>query len=225
MKSTKFKKLLAVILSFSMISIPTQNKTKAEVEPTNWSKEINEGTSKDIWPVLESQRIEKQNVDNNNGMRVPTISYAGTYRTKINGEEREVVRFTFNRREAGRRHTKYFTNFVIKVNKELDDLIDWDRDETGMFYGGDRGMLEDNTYFEKICKFQPISEDTVGIKDARYIDLLATKNITDYLLGQLGSNRYSTPFQFVLKPGKSVKQLTRDGLIQARIYNNDKNKE
>lgn len=226
MKSTKFKKLLAVILSFSMISIPTQNKTKAEVEPTNWSKEINEDTSKDIWPVLESQRIEKQNVDNNNGMRVPTISYAGTYKTKNNdGEEREVVRFTFNRREAGRRHTKYFTNLVIKVNKELDDLIDWGSEKTGFFTGGDRGMLEDNTYFQTINRFASVSEDKVGIKDARYIDLLATKNTTDYLLGQLGSNRYSTPFQFVLKPGRSVKELKRLGLVQARIYNNDKNKE
>lgn len=233
MKSTKFKKLLAVILSFSMISIPTQNKTKAEVEPTNWSKEINEGTSKDIWPVLESQRIEKQNVDNNNGMRVPTISYAGTYRTKINGEEREVVRFTFNRREAGLRHTKYFTNFVIKVNKELDDLIDWDRDETLMFKGGARGILEDNSSFKlednpslrDIYKFKPISKNIVGIEGARLIKLDETNNTSNNLLGGLGSNRYSTPFQFVLKPGRSVKQLTRDGLIQARIYNNDKNKE
>ena len=276
MKSTKFKKLLAVILSFSMISIPTQNKTKAEVEPTNWSKEINEDTSKDIWPVLESQRIEKQNVDNNNGMRVPTISYAGTYKTKNNdGDECEVVRCTFNRREAGARHTKYFTNLVIKVNKELDDLIDWgsektgfftggDRgmledntyfqtinrfasvsedkvgikvnkelddlidwgsEKTGFFTGGDRGMLEDNTYFQTINRFASVSEDKVGIKDARYIDLLATKNTSDNVLGRLGSNRYSTPFQFVLKPGRSVKELKRFGLVQARIYNNDKNKE
>lgn len=226
MKSTKFKKLLAVILSFSMISIPTQNKTKAEVEPTNWSKEINEDTSKDIWPVLESQRIEKQNVDNNNGMRVPTISYAGTYKTKNNdGDEREVVRCTFNRREAGARHTKYFTNLVIKVNKELDDLIDWGSEKTGFFTGGDRGMLEDNTYFQTINRFASVLEDKVGIKDARYIDLLATKNTSDNVLGRLGSNRYSTPFQFVLKPGRSVKELKRFGLVQARIYNNDKNKE
>lgn len=227
MKSTKFKKLLAVILSFSMISIPTQNKTKAEVEPTNWSKEINEDTSKDIWPVLESQRIEKQNVDNNNGMRVPTISYAGTYKTKNNdGEEREVVRFTFNRREAGARHTKYFTNLVIKVNKELDDLIDWGSEKTGFFTGGAGKILEDNPYFQTVNRFASVSEDKVGIKDARYIDLLATKNTSDNVLGKLGSyNRYSTPFQFVLKPGRSVKKLKRFGLVQARIYNNDKNKE
>lgn len=227
MKSTKFKKLLAVILSFSMISIPTQNKTKAEVEPTNWSKEINEDTSKDIWPVLESQRIEKQNVDNNNGMRVPTINYAGTYKTKNNdGEEREVVRFTFNRREAGARHTKYFTNLVIKVNKELDDLIDWGSEKTGFFTGGAGKILEDNPYFQTVNRFASVSEDKVGIKDARYIDLLATKNTSDNVLGKLGSyNRYSTPFQFVLKPGRSVKKLKRFGLVQARIYNNDKNKE
>lgn len=222
MKSTKFKKLLAVILSFSMISIPTQNKTKAEVEPTNWSKEINEDTSKDIWPVLESQRIEKQNVDNNNGMRVPTINYAGRYRTKNNdGEEREVVRFTFNRREAGRRSVKYFTNLVIKVNKELDDLIDWGSEKTGFFTGGDRGILEDNPYFQTVNRFSSVDYKKVGIKDARYIDLVATKNTSDNILGQIGSNRYSTPFQFVLKPGRSVKELKRDGLIQARIYNRD----
>ena len=136
MKSTKFKKLLAVILSFSMISIPTQNKTKAEVEPTNWSKEINEDTSNDVWPVLEgSQCIEKQNVSNYFGMRVPSINYAGTYKTINNdGDEREVVRCTFNRREAGARRTKYFTNFVIRVNKELDDLIDWGSEKNWYVY-------------------------------------------------------------------------------------------
>lgn len=221
MKSTKFKKLLAVILSFSMISIPTQNKTKAEVEPTNWSKEINEGTSKDIWPVLESQRIEKQNVDNNNGMRVPTISYAGTYRTKINGDVREVVRFTFNRREAGRRAVKYFTNFVIKVNKELYDLIDWTSGKTGMFYGGARGVLEDSPDFKNICKFQPISKDKVGIEGAKWIKLDETNNTSNNVFGKIGSNRYSTPFQFVLKKDASIEKLTRDGLVQARIYNKD----
>lgn len=221
MKSTKFKKLLAVILSFSMISIPTQNKTKAEVEPTNWSKEINEDASKDIWPVLESQRIEKQNVSNYFGMNVPTINYAGTYKTINNdGQEREVLRFTFNRREAGARRTKYFTNFVIKVNKELDDLIDWGSEKTGFFTGGDRGVLEDNPYFQTVNRFSSVSENKVGIKDAKYIDLVATKNTSDGGPGY-GSNKFSTPFQFVLMPGRSVKELKRFGLVQARIYNRD----
>lgn len=221
MKSTKFKKLLAVILSFSMISIPTQNKTKAEVEPTNWSKEINEDANKDIWPVLESQRIEKQNVSNYFGMNVPTINYAGTYKTKNNdGQEREVLRFTFNRREAGARRTKYFTNLVIKVNKELDDLIDWGSEKTGFFTGGDRGVLEDNPYFQTVNRFSSVSENKVGIKDAKYIDLVATKNTSDGAPGY-GSNKFSTPFQFVLMPGRSVKELKRFGLVQARIYNRD----
>lgn len=221
MKSTKFKKLLAVILSFSMISIPTQNKTKAEVEPTNWSKEINEDTSKDIWPVLESQRIEKQNVSNYFGMRVPTINYAGTYKTINNdGQEREVLRFTFNRREAGARRTKYFTNLVIKVNKELDDLIDWGSEKTGFFTGGDRGMLEDNTYFQTVNRFSSVLENKVGIKDAKWIDLVQTKNTSDGGPGY-GSNKFSTPFQFVLKKDASVKNLKRFGLVQARIYNRD----
>lgn len=222
MKSTKFKKLLAVILSFSMISIPTQNKTKAEVEPTNWSKEINEDTSNDVWPVLEgSQCIEKQNVSNYFGMRVPSINYAGTYKTINNdGDEREVVRCTFNRREAGARRTKYFTNFVIRVNKELDDLIDWGSEKTGMFTGGDRGVLEDNPYFQTVNRFSSVSEDKVGIKNGKWIKLDETKNTSDGGPGY-GSNRFSTPFQFVLKPGKSVKDLKRDGLIQARIYNRD----
>lgn len=222
MKSTKFKKLLAVILSFSMISIPTQNKTKAEVEPTNWSKEINEDTSNDVWPVLEgSQCIEKQNVSNYFGMRVPSINYAGTYKTINNdGDEREVVRCTFNRREAGARRTKYFTNFVIRVNKELDDLIDWGSEKTGMFTGGDRGVLEDNPYFQTVNRFSSVSEDKVGIKNGKWIKLDETKNTSDGGAGY-GSNRFSTPFQFVLKPGKSVKDLKRDGLIQARIYNRD----
>lgn len=221
MKSTKFKKLLAVILSFSMISIPTQNKTKAEVEPTNWSKEINEDTSKDIWPVLESQRIEKQNVSNYFGMRVPTINYAGTYKTINNdGQEREVLRFTFNRREAGARRIKYFTNLVIKVNKELDDLIDWGSEKTGFFTGGDRGMLEDNTYFQTVNRFSSVLENKVGIKDAKWIDLVQTKNTSDGGPGY-GSNKFSTPFQFVLKKDASVKNLKRFGLVQARIYNRD----
>lgn len=232
MKEKKyFKKFLSLTLAILMLINIIPNQSLAEVKKSDWKKEVEEKS--DRWPLTEENELSifRERTD----IRVPSINFVGLHNKKDkDGNIVEVVRLKLSGSfiPPGRNSYSIFNkwkNFVVKVDDDLYDLIDWDNENTGMYIGYQQVSWSDNHQYEKVYKFTDISKEKVGVDKAKNIDILDGTSIQYTSDKHKNSKRGSrdscisinVPFQFVLKKGKSIKNLQKAPLIQARIYDNE----
>ena len=224
-KKNYLRNILSIVTAFLMIvaMIPTNVFAETYVEDgqektTDWSQAGREKDDevKGSWALSSKNRLVQ--VSASDPIKTPDINYVGTY---TNTEGREVVRFTFSAKVAS---ANQWDKLVVKLPKELDDIADHQHVFRGILKGTsdvygyhDRGDV--NHIGEQYNQYKavpdPLNWILGGGKNTYAFDLL--KN------GSMVPGSQVLPIDVVLKEGKSIKNINKDLVIQARLM--DKNYE
>ena len=226
-KKQKSKQLMALFLSILMIvGILPLNifaETYKEVEngqevekTTDWSetgrKKDNE--EKGSWALSPKNRLVK--VGSADPLKTPDINYEGTY---TNTEGREVVRFTFRAKVAT---ANQWDKLVVKLPKELDEIADHQHPFRGIVKGtsgpyGYHDRAEADHIGEQYNEYRavpdPLAWSVGGGKNTYAFDL--------YQNGSMKPGAQLLPIDVVLQEGKSIKNINKDLIIQARLMDKD----
>lgn len=223
------RKTLALVMAFLMIitmmPVNVFAETYKEVEngkevekTTDWSEagRKKDDEEKGSWALSSKNRLVR--VSPSDPVKTPDINYEGTY---TNTEGREVVRFTFRAKVAT---ANQWDNLVVKLPKELDDIADHQHPFRGIV----KGTSGPYGYHDRA------ESDHIG---ERYDEYRAVPNALNWSIGG-GKNTYAfnlydngsmkpgaqlLPIDVVLQDGKSIKNINKDLVIQARLM--DKNFE
>lgn len=204
MKNKKMKRrLLGSLLAVAMLA-PSTGNVLAAVEPADWNYQTAVEDKTDAWALGVNNRVKR--VPQRSGLKSPSINYAGVYK---NGEGRQVVRLTFN---SFQNAIYGWTNLVIKLPKSFVDMVDWQSQKTGMYGLQYNGMSHDfKNDTRSIIPFEKLSKSETG-SDNTFLQSLTNNG------NYIGAHSVaSTPMDFVLKEGKSIKDLNEQVLIQARF--------
>lgn len=193
---------LAWVLTAVMVITMLPMGVFAAVRPADWNYQTAvEGT--DAWPLGVNNVIKRSRQDQ--GLKSPSINYVGTY---INGDGREVVRLTF---DSFLNNTWPWTRLVLKFPKSFAEIVDWGP-KTGMYknqYNGQSHDFKNDT--RGMVQFTTLPRSVTGADNTYVQDLVNNGNY-------VGAHSIpSTPMDFVLQEGKSIKNLTEQVLIQARF--------
>lgn len=223
------RKTLALVMAFLMIitmmPVNVFAETYKEVEngkevekTTDWSEA---GRKKDdevkgSWALSSKNRLVR--VSPSDPVKTPDINYEGTY---TNTEGREVVRFTFRAKVAT---ANQWDNLVVKLPKELDDIADHQHPFRGIVKGtsgpyGYHDRAEADHIGERYDEYRavpnPLNWSLGGGKNTYVFNL--------YENGSMAPGAQLLPIDVVLQEGKSIKNIDKDLVIQARLM--DKNLE
>lgn len=226
-KKQKSKQLMALFLSILMIvGILPLNifaETYKEIEngkevekTTDWSEagRKKDDEEKGSWALSPNNRLVQ--VSSSDPVKTPDINYEGTY---TNTEGREVVRFTFSAKVAS---ANQWDKLVVKLPKELDDIADHQHPFRGIVKGTsgpygyhDRAEVDHigEQYNEYKAVPDPLNWSVGGGKNTYAFDL--------YQNGSMKPGAQLLPIDVVLQEGKSIKNINKDLVIQARLM--DKN--
>lgn len=224
-KKNYLRNILSIVTAFLMIValIPTNVFAETYVEDgqektTDWSQAGREKDDevKGSWALSSKNRLVQ--VSASDPIKTPDINYVGTY---TNTEGREVVRFTFSAKVAS---ANQWDKLVVKLPKELDDIADHQHVFRGILKGTsdvygyhDRGDV--NHIGEQYNQYKavpdPLNWILGGGKNTYAFDLLQN--------GSMVPGSQVLPIDVVLKEGKSIKNINKDLVIQARLM--DKNYE
>lgn len=228
-KKQKSKQLMALFLSILMIvGILPLNifaETYKEIEngkevekTTDWSEagRKKDDEEKGSWALSSKNRLVR--VSPSDPVKTPDINYEGTY---TNTEGREVVRFTFRAKVAT---ANQWDNLVVKLPKELDDIADHQHPFRGIVKGtsgpyGYHDRAEADHIGERYDEYRavpnPLNWSLGGGKNTYVFNL--------YENGSMKPGAQLLPIDVVLQEGKSIKDIKKDLIIQARLM--DKNLE
>lgn len=223
------RKTLALVMAFLMIvtmmPVNVFAETYTEVEngkevekTTDWSQAGREkdDEEKGSWALSGKNRLVQ--VSPSDPVKTPDINYVGTY---TNTEGREVVRFTFSAKVAT---ANQWDKLVVKLPKELDDIADHHHPFRGILKGTsdvygyhDRGEVDHigEQYNKYKAVPDPLNWSVGGGKNTYAFDL--------YQNGSMKPGSQVLPIDVVLQDGKSIKNINKDLVIQARLM--DKNFE
>ena len=223
------RKTLALVMAFLMIitmmPVNVFAETYKEVEngqevekTTDWSQAGREkdDEEKGSWALSGKNRLVQ--VSPSDPLKTPDINYVGTY---TNTEGREVVRFTFSAKVAT---ANQWDKLVVKLPKELDDIADHHHPFRGILKGTsdvygyhDRGEVDHigEQYNEYKAVPDPLNWSVGGGKNTYAFDLFQN--------GSMKPGSQVLPIDVVLQDGKSIKNINKDLVIQARLM--DKNFE
>lgn len=223
------RKTLALVMAFLMIvtmmPVNVFAETYKEVEngqevekTTDWSQAGREkdDEEKGSWALSGKNRLVQ--VSPSDPVKTPDINYVGTY---TNTEGREVVRFTFSFKVASKNQ---WDKLVVKLPKELDDIADHQHIFRGILKGTsdvygyhDRGDVNHigEGYNEYKAVPDPLNWSLGGGKNTYAFDL--------YKNGSMKAGSQVLPIDVVLQEGKSIKNIGKDLVVQARLM--DKNFE
>ena len=226
-KKQKSKQLMALFLSILMIvGILPLNifaETYKEIEngkevekTTDWSEagRKKDDEEKGSWALSPNNRLVQ--VSPSDPVKTPDINYEGTY---TNTEGREVVRFTFSAKVAT---ANQWDKLVVKLPKELDDIADHQHPFRGIVKGTS-GPYGYHDRAEVDHTGDPYT-DYRAVPDALNWSVGGGKNTYAFDLYQNGSMKPGAqllPIDVVLQEGKSIKNINKDLVIQARLM--DKN--
>lgn len=226
-KKNYLRNILSLVTAFLMIvaMIPTnvfaetykemENGTEVE-KTTDWSEASREkdDLEKGSWALSSKNRLVQ--VSSADPVKTPDINYVGTY---TNTEGREVVRFTFSAKVAT---DNQWDKLVVKLPKELDEIADHQHPFRGILKGTsdvygyhDRGDVNHigEQYNEYKAVPDPLNWTLGGGKNTYAFDLFQN--------GSMVPGSQVLPIDVVLKEGKSIKNIGKDLVIQARLM--DKN--
>ncbi|MFR6448953.1 MAG: hypothetical protein ACLUN8_03825 [Peptoniphilus grossensis] len=226
-KKQKSKQLMALFLSILMIvGILPLNifaETYKEIEngkevekTTDWSEagRKKDDEEKGSWALSPNNRLVQ--VSPSDPVKTPDINYEGTY---TNTEGREVVRFTFSAKVAS---DNQWDKLVVKLPKELDDIADHQHPFRGIVKGtsgpyGYHDRAEADHIGEPYTDYRAVPDalnwSVGGGKNTYAFDL--------YKNGSMKPGAQLLPIDVVLQEGKSIKNINKDLVIQARLM--DKN--
>lgn len=226
-KKNYLRSILSIVTAFLMIvaMIPTNvfAETYKEVEngqevekTTDWSEagRKKDDEEKGSWALSPNNRLVQ--VSPSDPVKTPDINYEGTY---TNTEGREVVRFTFCAKVAT---ANQWDKLVVKLPKELDDIADHQHPFRGIVKGTsgpygyhDRAEVDhtDDPYTDYRAVPDALNWVVGGGKYTYAFDLF--KN------GSMAPGAQLLPIDVVLQEGKSIKDINKDLVIQARLM--DKN--
>ena len=226
-KKQKSKQLMALFLSILMIVgiLPLnifaetykEKENGIEVEKTtDWSEagRKKDDEEKGSWALSPNNRLVQ--VSPSDPVKTPDINYEGTY---TNTEGREVVRFTFSAKVAT---ANQWDKLVVKLPKELDDIADHQHPFRGIVKGTS-GPYGYHDRAEVDHTGDPYT-DYRAVPDALNWSVGGGKNTYAFDLYQNGSMKPGAqllPIDVVLQEGKSIKNINKDLIIQARLM--DKN--
>ena len=223
----KPKRFLALFLACIMIlgmfplnifaeTYKTTEDGKEVEKTTDWSQAGREkdDEEKGSWALSSKNRLVQ--VSSSDPVKTPDINYEGTY---TNTEGREVVRFTFSAKVAS---ANQWDKLVVKLPKELDEIADHQHPFRGILKGTsdvygyhDRGDVNHigEQYNDYKAVPDPLNWSLGGGKNTYAFDLF--KN------GSMVPGSQVLPIDVVLQEGKSIKNIGKDLVIQARLM--DKN--
>ena len=213
--------VLAAVMVIAMVPVGVFAETYTEdgqIKTTDWSENARkeEETKTGSWPLSMKNRLVR--VSPADPVKTPNINYIGVY---TNTDGREVVRFTFS---CNLRSDNQWDKLLVKLPKVFDDMVDEQHPFNGIIkgktsYGTHDAADMDNIKKQKYSEFKAVPEllswDKAGGKNVYSFDL--------YKNGSMGAGNIELPIDFVLQAGKSIKDLTADALVQARLT--DKNYE
>ncbi len=223
------RKTLALVIAFLMIitmmPVNVFAETYKEIEngkevekTTDWSEagRKKDDEEKGSWALSSKNRLVQ--VSPSDPLKTPDINYEGTY---TNTEGREVVRFTFRAKVAT---ANQWDNLVVKLPKELDDIADHQHPFRGIVKGtsgpyGYHDRAEADHIGERYDEYRavpnPLNWSLGGGKNTYVFNL--------YENGSMKPGAQLLPIDVVLQEGKSIKDIKKDLIIQARLM--DKNLE
>ena len=226
-KNNYLRSTLALVISLlmfvTMLPVDSLAETYTEVEDgkvvektTDWSQAGREKDDevKGSWALSSKNRLVQ--VSSSDPVKTPDINYVGTY---TNTEGREVVRFTFSAKVAS---ANQWDKLVVKLPKELDEIADHKHAFRGILKGTsdvygyhDRGDVNHigEGYNEYKAVPDPLNWSLGGGKNTYAFDLFQN--------GSMVPGSQVLPIDVVLKEGKSIKNIKKDLVIQARLM--DKN--
>ena len=222
-KNNYLRSTLALVISLlmfvTMLPVDSLAETYKETEDgkvvektTDWSQAGREKDDevKGSWALSSKNRLVQ--VSSADPVKTPDINYVGTY---TNTEGREVVRFTFSAKVAS---ANQWDKLVVKLPKELDEIADHKHAFRGILKGTsdvygyhDRGDV--NHIGEGYNEYK-------AVPDSLNWSLGGGKNTYAFDLFQNGSmvpGSQVLPIDVVLKEGKSIKNIKKDLVIQARL--------
>lgn len=213
------KKLLSLILCFSIVFTIVLNFSNAEVKRVDWKEKKEEGN---YWPLAEKTSfVRGQTGVGVLGLKLPNVDFLGTYnKYNNNGKMVEVVRFVFKKQQVFK---VSWNKFAIKLEKNFFDMINWTENDdwehndklcaTGFYVGAKRNKSHDDFSYRAVKPFLNLKKEDVGDDNIKGIDLFhagANPNAV--------SGNFEIPFQFELKEGCSIKNLKKDIIIQMRLF-------
>lgn len=226
-KKNYLRNILSIVTAFLMIvaMIPTNvfAETYKEVEngkevekTTDWSEvgRKKDDEEKGSWALSPNNRLVQ--VSPSDPVKTPDINYEGTY---TNTEGREVVRFTFCAKVAT---ANQWDKLVVKLPKELDDIADHQHPFRGIVKGTsgpygyhDRAEVDHtgDPYTDYRAVPDALNWVVGGGKYTYAFDL--------YKNGSMAPGAQLLPIDVVLQEGKSIKDINKDLVVQARLM--DKN--
>lgn len=226
MKEFKFehlKKILSIVLAVVMLmtAVPfhvlaeTYRAEDGSIKTTDWSEKAakERETKTGFWPLSLKNRLVR--VSPADPVKTPDINYVGVY---TNADGREVVRLTFNAFTVA---ANQWDKLLVRLPKELADVFDEKNPQSGIYKGtnsyGNHDMMDINW-----IKY-PLADAKVPLEKLAW-NVAGGQNVYAVDLYQNGSMSQNTkvviPIDLVLKEGKSIKDLKKDLLVQARLEDN-----
>lgn len=223
MKEFKFehlKKILSIVLAVVMLmtAVPfhvlaeTYRAEDGSIKTTDWSEKAakERETKTGSWPLSLKNRLVR--VSPADPVKTPDINYVGVY---TNADGREVVRLTFNAFTVA---ANQWDKLLVRLPKELADVFDEKNPQSGIYKGtnsyGNHDMMDINW-----IKY-PLADAKVPLEKLAW-NVAGGQNVYAVDLYQNGSMSQNTkvviPIDLVLKEGKSIKDLKKDLLVQARL--------
>lgn len=209
-KKSKLR-IASALLAFAMIAplAPAMEPVTsyAEVEPANW---VDDEETARYWPIPHQGKLVK--VSSADPLKNPSVEYVGTY-TRPDG--REVVRLSFSVYAGAT--SGVWEKLIIKPDAELANMIDWSLSGMG------KGRPTQSTTFHdtdrlnnEFLGFEKLSDAQSGSGNTYSMDMTegGTQAVKTTLIGPWGQE---SPIDLVLKEGQSVRNLTDNPLIQARL--------
>ncbi|MFR1318699.1 MAG: hypothetical protein ACLSBE_07590, partial [Peptostreptococcus anaerobius] len=208
--------VIALMMFVTMLPVDSLAETyqdeNGNTKTTDWSQAGREkdDEKKGSWALSSKNRLVQ--VSPSDPVKTPDINYVGTY---TNTEGREVVRFTFSAKVAT---ANQWDKLVVKLPKELDEIADHKHAFRGILKGTsdvygyhDRGDVNHigEGYNEYKAVPDPLNWDLGGGKNTYAFDLFQN--------GSMVPGSQVLPIDVVLQEGKSIKNIDKDLVIQARL--------
>ena len=212
--------VLTVVMVVTMLPMGVFAETYKEdsqIKTTDWSeKAMKERESKTgTWPLSMKNRLVR--VSESDPIKTPDINYIGVYK---NEQGQEVVRLTFNIYVAS---ANQWDKLLIRLPKELAEIFDDQSDQQGIFKGKNSYGIHDAMDMDWIK--EPLYKAKVPLEKLGW-NIAGGQNVYGVDLATNGSMRIGSrciPIDLVLQKGKSIKNIKKDLLVQARLA--DKNYE